>query len=130
MNTNTTESWIIRRTATYEHGGDSPKLFNFQCTSSVNDGCGLGWQRIDTALDITQVVITGAVELQLTQPVAGSAGTYRCTDTVTMGQSEFIILTTGMYIIITIWYMSRVSQLLLFIIHLQRTHPSYQRLIP
>ena len=104
VNTDTTESWIIRRTATYEHGGDSPKLFNFQCTSNVNDGTGLVWQRTDAALDITQVVITGGVELQLTQPVAGSAGTYRCTDTVTMVQSEFI-LTTGKYIIITIWYM-------------------------
>ena len=73
-------SWIVEGVATYEHGGSIPKIFQFHCTSTSNNGDGLTWGRKDASLTKSQSVITGGISLNFNNPVASDAGIYVCSD--------------------------------------------------
>ena len=65
--------------ATYEHGGSIPKIFQFHCTSTSNNG-DLAWGRKDASLTKSQSIITGGISLDFNNPVASDAGIYVCSD--------------------------------------------------
>ena len=92
INLGSTESWVVRGIATYEYGGSDPDTFVFQCTSTINNGGGLSWSRLDAPLDLTQVILEGkGVELELVQPVPTNAGIYVCEDDDSDDISQFIL---------------------------------------
>ena len=64
------DSWIVEGVATYEYGGFIPKIFEFHCTSTSNNGSGLSWARKDTSLTRSQTVITNGISLDFNNPDA------------------------------------------------------------
>ena len=81
--------------ATYEHGGSIPKIFEFHCTSTSNDGDGLTWTRKDASLTKSQTVITGGISLNFNNPVASDAGIYICSDDNSNDDDAVLNITDG-----------------------------------
>ena len=95
--TNGDPSWIVRGLATYEYGGSNPRIFQFHCTSTINDGNQVFWKRKDgVLLTKTQVGITNGNSMLFTSPVAGDAGLYACVDSQSNEEVE-ITITSGKY---------------------------------
>ena len=86
-------SWIIDGIATYEDGG---AVFEFQCTSTSNNGNGLSWSRQD-AVSITksQNIITGGISLDFSNPTASDAAVYICSDSNSNDDNAVVNITTG-----------------------------------
>ena len=92
INKDTTDSWPVRGVATYEFGGNSPKVFIFQCTTDSNDGLLLIFVRKDmVTIPYGQVDITNGVEIEVNPPTAADAGVYICRDTSTNEEVQFLL---------------------------------------
>ena len=81
--------------ATYEHGGSIPKIFEFRCTSTSNNGNGLTWSREDATLTKSQNVITDGISLNFNNPVASDAGIYVCSDSNSNDDDAVLNITDG-----------------------------------
>ena len=92
VNVGNLTSWIIDGIATYEDGG---AVFEFQCTSTSNNGDGLSWSRQDAMLTKSQNIITGGISLDFSNPTASDAGIYICSDSNSNDDDALVNITTG-----------------------------------
>ena len=100
------DSWIVEGVATYEYGGSIPKIFDFHCTSTSNNGNGLSWARTDASLTKSQTVITNGISLNFTIPVANDAGIYICSDYNSSDDDAVLNITAGKLLPFILYYIN------------------------
>ena len=100
------DSWIVEGVATYEYGGFIPKIFEFHCTSTSNNGNGLSWARKDTSLTKLQIVITDGISLDFNNPDANDAGIYICSDDNSNDDNAVLNITAGKLLPFILYYIN------------------------
>ena len=106
VNVASSDSWIVEGVATYEYGGSIPKIFEFHCTSTSNNGNGLSWARKDASLPKSQTVITNGISLDFNNPVANDAGIYICSDVNSNDDNAVLNITPGKLLPFILYYIN------------------------
>ena len=99
-------SWIVEGVATYEYGGSIPKIFEFHCTSTSNNGNGLSWARKGPKLTKSQTIITNGISLHFDSPDDDDAGIYICSDEDFNDDDAVLNITAGKLLPFILYYIN------------------------
>ena len=76
-----TEVWRVEGVATVEIGGTRPPSYVFDCNTTLNNGSGVGWTRLDgSLLGLTQRALTNGKRLDAGVLAYQNLGNYSCWD--------------------------------------------------